>query len=356
MADNLHQNMASITKERGARMGRLLMGTAWGIVLAISMLAGMVDGQAMQATTTPPTNNTDPTNPVAPRNDTATPPNANDPATTPAKGLAEPAKEVADPAEETPETTVDPASLLPDLPPLRPAKASLIGGTVNKLDRVKDVLTIQVFGGGKMKIAFDTRTHFYNNTAAGTASDLKKGDRIYVDTVLDGSTVFAKTIRVKSSASAGESHGMVVSYRADKGVLELRDLLSPEPLKIHITSQTRIIEGDHASSAGKLTEGTLVAVKFGAQKEGDVASEVLILAVPGASFTFAGTVTAVDLRLGLLVLDSSVDHKTYEVSLDPSLIPADDSLRPGVDVTVLSRFDGRKYVARTVTMNPPPQR
>jgi hypothetical protein len=329
-------------------MGRLLMGTAWGIFLAISMFAGTVDGQAMQASTTPPTNNTDPINPVAPRNDNVATPDSNAPATAPAK-------ETPEPAEEAPEITVDPASLLPDLPPLRPAKASLIGGTVNKLDRVKDVLTIQIFGGGKMKIAFDTRTHFYKNTAAGTASDLKKGDRIYVDTVLDGGTVFAKTIRVKSSGAAGESHGTVVSYRADKGVLEVRDLLSPQPLKIRITSQTRIIEGDHPSSAGKLTEGTLVAVKFGAQKEGDVASEVSILAVPGASFTFAGTVTAVDRRLGILVLDSSVDHKTYEVALDASLIPADDSLRPGADVTVLSRFDGRKYVARTVTVNPPPQ-
>ncbi len=327
-------------------MGRLLMGTAWGIFLAISMFAGMVDGQAMQAATTPPTNNTDPTNPVAPRNDTPRAPSSKDSA---------PAKETADSVEVAPEITVDPASLLPDLPPLRPAKASLIGGTVNKLDRVKDVLTIQVFGGGKMKISFDTRTHFYNNTAAGTAADLKKGDRIYVDTVLDGSTVFAKTIRVKSSAAAGESHGTVLSYRADKGVMELRDLLSPQPLKIHITSQTRIIEGDHASSAGRLIQGTLVAVKFGAQKEGDVASEVSILAVPGASFTFAGTVTAVDLRLGILVLDSSVDHKTYEVSMDPSLIPADDSLRPGADVTVVSRFDGSKYVARTVTVNPTAQ-
>ena len=41
--------MASITKVRGARMGRLLMGAGWGIFLAVSMFAGMVDGQAIPA-------------------------------------------------------------------------------------------------------------------------------------------------------------------------------------------------------------------------------------------------------------------------------------------------------------------
>jgi hypothetical protein len=221
---------------------------------------------------------------------------------------------------------------------------------------VRDQVTVQVFGGGKMQIAFDTRTHIYNNGAPGSTSDLKKGDRIYVDTVLDGGTIFAKTIRLKNTTSAGESQGVVVGYRADKGELELRDLLSPRPLKIRLTSQTKVVDGDRAASASRLSPGTLVAVKFAAQKEGDVASEVSILAVPGASFTFVGTVTAVDLRLGILVLNSSVDHKTYEVSLAPSLIPADDSLQPGADVTVLSRFDGNRYVARTVTVNSQNQR
>src|ERR1700676_2383694 len=44
---------------------------------------------------------------------------------------------------------VDPASLLPDLPALRPAKASLIGGTIQRVDRVRDQLTVQIFGGGQ---------------------------------------------------------------------------------------------------------------------------------------------------------------------------------------------------------------
>ena len=208
-----------------------------------------------------------------------------------------------------------------------------------------------------MKIAFDTRTHIYHNGAQASTSDLHRGDRIYVDTILDGSTVFAKNIRLKSVTSAGESQGVVVSYRGDKGELVVRDMLSPRPLKIRVTQQTRLLHGDHSAPASELAPGTLVAVKFGPQQDGsDVAREVSVLAVPGARFTFVGIVTAVDLRLGLLVLTSTIDHKTYEISLDPSLATVDDSLRPGTDVTVLSRFDGSRYVARSVTVNSQNQR
>jgi hypothetical protein len=264
-----------------------------------------------------------------------------------------PSNESVDSSGAAADTALDPASLLPDLPTLPSAKASLIGGAVERLDRVRDQLTVQVFGGGKMKISFDPRTHVYNNVSEASLSDLHRGDRIYIDTILDGSTVFARNIRLKTISLPGESQGIVMSYHMDKGELTLRDALSPQPLKIRLTSQTQLKQGDHAVSAGELTPGTLIAVKFGAPDGGrsDIASEVEVLAVPGASFTFAGRVTAVDLRLGILVLDSSTDHKTYEISFDPSVVTEADSLRPDADVTVLTRFDGNRYVARSLTVN-----
>lgn len=250
------------------------------------------------------------------------------------------------------ETVLDPASLLPDLPSLPPTKASLIGGTIQTLDRVRDQITVQVFGGGKMKIFFDTRTRIYEGNREASTSDLHQGDQAYVDTILDGSTVFAKTIRLKTTASAGESRGIITSYRGDKGELILRDALSPRPLRIGITPQTSIVNGDHPASAGELVPGTLVAVKFGPQRDGrDVAREVSVLAVSGGSFTFAGRVTGLDLRLGLLVLTSATDHKTYEIYFDSPVIAADENLRPAADVTVLTRFDGNRYVARSLTVN-----
>jgi hypothetical protein len=260
---------------------------------------------------------------------------------------------------ETADIVVDPASLLPDLPRLPNSKASLIGGTVGRLDRVRDQITVQVFGGGKMKIFFDPRTHIYHDGAEASLADLHQGDRVYVETILDGSSVFARAIRLKTSTSAGESQGIITNYSADKGELQLRDALSPRTIKIRVTPQTRIHEGDHSASAAKLAPGTLVAVKFGANNNskdgGEVASEVSVLASPGDSFTFAGQVTAIDLRLGLMVLTSSTDHKTYEIYLDPS-VTIDDSVRPSVDVTVLTRFQENRYVARSITVNAPAQR
>jgi hypothetical protein len=260
----------------------------------------------------------------------------------------------ATPANDVPDIALDPASLLPDLPPLPPAKPTLIGGTVQRLDRVRDQVTVQIFGGGKMKIAFDTRTHFYRDGIDGSASELQKGDRVYLDTILDGSTVFARSIRVKTTNSTGETRGTILDYRADKSELEIRDALSPRALKIHVTPQTRVIHGDQTVSASELMPGTLVAVKFGPQQNGgDVAQELSVLAVPGSSFTFAGHVISLDLRLGLLVLDSSTDHKTYEIYFDPSVIASNDKLHEASDVTVVTRFDGNRYVARTLTVNSP---
>jgi len=252
---------------------------------------------------------------------------------------------------ENADIVVDAAGLLPDLPALPRTKASLIGGTIQKVDRVRDQLTVNVYGGGKMKILFDTRTHVYEGKTQASASDLRVGDRLYIDTILDGSAIFARNIRLAKIAAAGRSQGAVISYHADKGELVLRDVLSPEPVRLHITSRTRIVRGEQAASAHELVAGTLVEVNFTSQKDARDAQQVSILAVPGTSFTFGGVVTSLDLRIGLLVLTSVTDHKTYEIYLDPSAIAVDDQLRPGVDVTAVAKFDGSRYVARSLTVN-----
>jgi hypothetical protein len=292
----------------------------------------------------------------------ATPPAATPVPTSPPNALTttQPSAEsnaalTADVPDTTLDTTMDPASLLPDPSPLPRANASLIGGTVEKLDRVRDRITVRVFGGGKMNFLFDPRTHIYLGSAEASTSDLHQGDRVSIDTQLDGSVVFARTIRIHSSTPAGESQGAVISYRYDE--LVLRDSLSPRPLKIGLTSETKLVNGDHAASAADIVPGTLVRIKFGAQRKGnDIATEISVLAVPGASFSFSGRVTALDLRLGLLILTSSTDRKTYEVYFDPSVSGVDTNLREGDDVMVVTRFDGNRYVARSVTVNARNQR
>lgn len=250
-----------------------------------------------------------------------------------------------------PEIVVDPASLLPDPPGVPKTKATLIGGTVERLDRVRDQVTVRVFGGGRMNILFDPRTQVYHGQTPATLADLNVGERVYLDTILDGDTVFARSIRLKSVQAVGESQGVVLKFRSDRGELTVRDALSPTPVRVRLSSSTRFMQGGRTVPASALLEGSLVAMKFNAEGNGhEVAREISILALPGTRYTFTGQVLHIDLRNGLLVLSSSTDHKTYEIYLDPSAAP-DDNLQVGSVVTVITSFENARYVARNVTIN-----
>ena len=244
---------------------------------------------------------------------------------------------------------VAPAALLPALPDLRPQKTSIVGGTVEKLDRLRDQITLRVFGGGKMKIEFDPRTSIYKADGKGTASDLRAGDHVSIDTVLDGSNIFARNIRVEASG-AGESEGVVVRYSAARGELIVHDVISPHPLKVHVTDQTKVTDHGNAVAIGAVRAGTLVTLQFDAQRNGlNQARQIGVLAVPGEAFTFVGRITALDLSSGLLVLTSATDGKTYEIHFDPATA-GNDRLREASDVGVLTRFNGQRYVAENISL------
>ena len=262
----------------------------------------------------------------------------------------EPAKPAPNPASEA-AISVDPASLLPDLPRLPQRNATLIGGTISHLDRVRDRFTISMFGGGHTSILFDPRTKIFRGTTEVTLTDLHEGDRVYLDTILDGDTVFARTIRLKAGAASGETQGIVLKYREDRGELTIRDGISPQPVRVRLDSATKFVQGQQTLSSSALQPGSLVAVAFNSEGRGqDVAREVSILAAPGTRFTFTGQVVHIDLRSGLLALNSSTDHKTYEVYLDQSITP-DNNLHPGANVTVLATFQDSRYVARSLTID-----
>jgi hypothetical protein len=246
--------------------------------------------------------------------------------------------------------TVDPASLLPDLPSVPRTNATLIGGSVERLDRVRDQITVRVFGGGREIVLFDPRTRIYRGNQEATMADLRDGERVSIDTVLDGSTVFARSIRLKTAQAQGETQGIVLKVRSDRGELTIRDAISSTPVRVRIDSSTRYLQGDRAVSAGTLTAGSLVALQFNSDGTGrDLAREVSILALPGTQYTFAGEIANLDLRTGLLVLKSSTDRKSYEIYLDSSAVP-DDNLHIGAVVTVVANFEGSRYVARNVTI------
>lgn len=250
-----------------------------------------------------------------------------------------------------PDIVSDPASLLPDLPKLNQANATLIGGTIEKLDRLRDEITLSIFGGGRMKVRFDPRTQIYYGNHQATTADLHDGQRIHVDTVLEGKMVFASSIRISSATAVGENQGIILSYTPALEELLVRDGISPTPMRIHLTPSTRLTLGAQPVPASSLSPGSLVAIKFSFQGDKETAQDISILAVPGARYTFTGQVTHLDLSTGLLVLSSMTDHRPYEIYLDPTLVP-DGNVQSGALVTVVATFANSRYLARAISLEP----
>ena len=96
----------------------------------------------------------------------------------------------------------DPDPLL-DLPPVPKAGATLVGGVISKLDRVRDRMVVKPFGGGQLEISFDPRTKFFRGEQVATARDLRLGDRVHVETVNEGSRIFAKQIHFGAETLPG---------------------------------------------------------------------------------------------------------------------------------------------------------
>ena len=247
----------------------------------------------------------------------------------------------------------DPLASLPNLLPQPQGNATLMGGTISKLDLVRDQITLQVFGGKSTRILFDDRTHFYRDGSVGSARDLVNGERVYVDTVLAGTNIFARNIRVMTDHPLGRSNGQVLNYDARTGELTLSDALSPESLKFHLSPNTTFVRNDRSRGPAELVPGTLVSLTFGPDGEGhDVVRQVTILAEPGSAFTFTGRILYLDVHRGLLVVQDPRDQKNYDIHFDPAKLRLSDDLREGLDVTVMTSYDGNEYVASAVTINP----
>jgi hypothetical protein len=263
----------------------------------------------------------------------------------------EPRKPSISESPEDASIAIDPATLLPDLPPVPHENATLVGGTIERLDHVRDRITVRLFGGGKETVLFDPRTQVYRGGKTSSVVHLREGERIYLDTILDGSIVFARAIRLDAARATGETQGVVVKFRSDRGELTLHDSLMPNVFQLRVTASTKIRQGDRSANVTELVPGSLISVAFNADGAGkSTANEISILALPGTRYTFIGDVVHIDLKSGLLVLNSSTDHKTYEVYLALSATP-DEGLHAGANVTVVASFDGSRYIVRSIAVN-----
>ncbi len=237
-------------------------------------------------------------------------------------------------------------------PPLPKTKPTLIGGTAARIDHVRNLLTIQPFGGGqKIKMFIDERTQIYRNGEATTVLGIRKGDRVYADTMLDGSRVFAKNVRVENQAGMAEVRGQLTAVNPEKGTVTVRDELSAQPVTISVAGGTQYSALKGSASSSDLQPGSLVDVQFAVGKDKhDVAKQVILLAKPGDSYVFSGVVTNIDLRDGTLALQNNSDDQTYELHFDQKAIEDRSKLKVGSEVTAHAVFNGKQYDANDLQL------
>ncbi len=244
------------------------------------------------------------------------------------------------------------------LPPIPPGKSTVIGGAIHDVDPVRDQFTLEVFGGRRMKILFDERTRFYRDGTRTPLRDLRPDNHASVETVLDGTNIFALSIHTLSRSPQGECQGQVLKYDPSTGEMTVSDALSHGPIKLRVPAGTSILRvGQAASSSARsgpsdLIKGTLISVEFeSGNKGGGVARQISILASPGSAFVFSGDIAFLDLHAHTLVVVDPRDDKSYRIFFDPARLPVVHHLQEGTHAIVTANFDGSRYVASAITIN-----
>ncbi|MBI2677320.1 MAG: hypothetical protein HYX28_00910 [Candidatus Koribacter versatilis] len=239
-----------------------------------------------------------------------------------------------------------------DVAPLPKSKVTLVGGKVRSIDQIRNRMTVDTFGGGKMKFVFDERSHIYRDGVETTQLAIKKGDRVYVDSQLDGPKVFARSVRVVTQLTPADADGQLLSLDRRNNILSMRDRLSSQPLRFQLTADTKIFkDNEQPGSQADLQPGALVGVEFAPDRANrGIAQKIKVLAVPGASFRFAGRITHLDVKSSTMAIENSSDGKNYEVAFNRDDVNGRDDLAVGAEVNVIAIFQGDKYLAREMTV------
>jgi len=224
----------------------------------------------------------------------------------------------------------------------------LIGGTIARLDPIRDELVLHAFGGRDVKIQFDVRTQILREEEPISVRELRTGTRVYADTIRMDGRVFAKTLRVATGKTLGEATGQVTAYDASKGTLRVRDSLSGAPFLVRISSQTTLQTADRAIPVSQLIAGSLVHIWFSSAVDWRDAHKIEVLAQPGETFSFAGKISFVDFRAGYVAIAEPSGMAIHEVAIDDLPTDVKLQLKEGMDVVVSAKFDGKNYEARTI--------
>ncbi len=243
------------------------------------------------------------------------------------------------------------------LPSVPRGKTTILGGEVQRVDLVRDELTLKVFGQRSTKILFDERTQVYMDGKKASLQELSAGEHASVQTVLDGTDVFALSIHMLSRLPEVEYQGLVLNFDAGTRELTVSSALNPGSMKLFVplnTSVSRVGQPAFSSApsgSGDLVRGSLVSIKLGSDNRGrGVANRVTVLATPGSSFVFSGNISYLDVHSGSLVLVDTRDGRTYHIFFNSARLPASQSLREGDHVRLTAGFDGSQYVAGAINI------
>lgn len=245
------------------------------------------------------------------------------------------------------------AAALPDIPAVPTGKSTIMGGAIRNLDPVRDQFTLNVYGIKPLKILFDARTQIYRDGKRIPLQDLGPANHASVETTLADGQVFALSIHILSHLVEGDYQGQVVSYNPDNGQLVLSSAQGGQPFRLLVAQSTTIRrQGQSAFASGPsgatdLVRGSLVSVKFDTDRGKGTAREITVLATPGSTFLFAGTITSLDDASGSLVILDPRYNMTYQIAFDPHA-SVTASLRVGQHVRVSADYDGRRYVATSI--------
>jgi hypothetical protein len=237
-------------------------------------------------------------------------------------------------------------------------KSTILGGAIGNVDPVLDRFSLKVYGQHPMTIVFDERTQVYRDGVRIPLRNLGPEDHASVQTVLDGTNVFALSVHILSQAPEGDYQGHVLSYNPRTGELTVLSMMDPKPIRLLVPPNTPIERVGETtftslqSGPSDLVRGSLISIKFESGKEGQgTARRIDILAVPGSAFVFGGSIATLDLHSGLLVVVDPRDGKGYQIFFESGRFPTAQNLHPGQDVTVTASYDGTKYVASDIRVN-----
>jgi hypothetical protein len=245
------------------------------------------------------------------------------------------------------------------LPPPPLGKATVLGGEILSVDPVRDEIRIRSFAQRSVTtIRFDERTRVYRDGKLLSLRQIAAGDHASVETVLDGTRVFALSIHMLSHSPEGELKGRIVEYNPVSRELTVNSNLFRDPIKLVLAADATVVRTGKAglssaqSESTDLARGTLVSVRFASAKDGrGVASHVGILASAGSVFVIAGNISALDMHSRSLILVDPQDQANYPVLFDSDRILTSHTLHLGDHLRVTASYDGDRYLASAIAFD-----